>query len=72
MIGTVVIENINGRTLVEVGNKLFITNYIGSVKGEEIAFEEKEALQAPSFLFALGLMAERDLKGIIKFVKENW
>ena len=72
MIGTVLYENINGHTLIESNGRLFIAPYVGVVKGQEMAFSDTSAIEVPSALFGLSLMAEKDIKRIVKFVKEKW
>lgn len=72
MIGTVIYENVNGHTLVQVGERLYIAGYVGVPKGQEMAIDERLVLEVPSALFGLSLMAEKDMKKVIKFVKEKW
>lgn len=72
MIGTVIYENINGNTLVKVGERLYIAGYVGVPKGQEMAIDERVSIEVPSVLFGLSLMTETDMKRVIKFVKEKW
>lgn len=72
MIGTVIMSNVNGRTLVRNGSRLYIINSGGHYKNEEVIFNEKEALEMPSMLFALSMMSERNMNKAVEFIKKAW
>ena len=72
MIGTVVVSNVNGRTLARKGDRIFILNTIGHVKGEEVVFEEKEAIEMPSMLYALSMLGEKNMSRAVQFIQNNF
>ena len=72
MIGKVIYENINGHTLIDSNGRLFIAPYVGIQKGEEMAIDERVVIEVPSVLFGLSVMAEKDVRRVVKFIREKW
>lgn len=72
MIGTVIMSNVNGRTLVKNGSRLYIIHSGGHYKNEEVYFDEKIATEVPSMLFALSMMSEKNMTRAVEFIKKAW
>lgn len=74
MIGKVIYENINGNTLVQVGERYYISGYVGTPKGQEMVIDERTAIEVPSTLLGMEIMTSKDplkeLQRIANFFKK--
>ena len=69
MIGIVIHSNVGGKTLVQTGDECYVINYSGQYRGQEVVFDELEAVHVPSMFVALSLLQETTEK-IREFVNE--
>lgn len=66
-----VMESYYGKSLVCVKDVYYVVK--GSFpKGSVISFDAEDALQMPSYLFAVAAMNEENLDNTFDFIKTNW
>lgn len=60
-----------GKSLLQNGKQYFIVKKC-FVPGEDVFFDPQEAIEMPSYMFALAAMQEDDLTDTLKFIRKNW
>lgn len=60
-----------GKLLLLVQNKYFVIRGEGK-EGDEVEFDEKEALPMPSYLFAIAAIEEENLDETLDFIQSKW
>lgn len=66
-----VLESYYGKSLVMLNDIYYIVRGTFN-KGEVIVFDSENAIQMPSYLFAIAAMNEEDLDNTFDFIKSNW